>query len=67
MAILKVLEILASSKNSWEDAAQTAVKEAAKTVRDIRSVNVQNQSAVVVKGKITEYRLNCKITFGVDR
>lgn len=66
MAILKVLEILASSKTSWEDAAQAAVNEATKTVRDIRSVNVQNQSAVVVNGKITEYRLNCKITFGVE-
>lgn len=67
MAILKVLEILASSTVSWEDAAQEAVKEAAKTVRDIRSVNIQNQSAVVEDGKITAYRVNCKITFGVDR
>lgn len=67
MAILKVLEILASDKNSWEGAAQNAVKEASKTVRDIRSVNVHNQSAVVVKGKITEYRLNCKITFALDK
>lgn len=67
MGILKVLEILASSKTSWEDAAQSAVVEASKTVRDIRSVNVRNQSAVVENGKITEYRLNCKITFAVDR
>ncbi len=67
MGILKVLEILASSKTSWEDAAQSAVTEASKTVRDIRSVNVRNQSAVVENGKISEYRLNCKITFAVDR
>jgi hypothetical protein len=67
MAILKVVEILASSKTSWEDAAANAVKEASKTVRGIRSVNVQNQSAVVEKGKIAEYRLNCKITFGVEK
>ncbi len=67
MGILKVLEILASSKTSWEEAAQSAVAEASKTVRDIRSVNVRNQSAVVENGKITEYRLNCKITFAVDR
>lgn len=67
MAILKVIEILSSSKNSWEDAAANAVKEAGKTVRGIRSVNVQNQSATVEKGKITEYRLNCKISFSVEK
>ncbi len=67
MAILKVVEILASSKTSWEDAAANAVKEAGKTVRGIRSVNVQNQSAVVEKGKIKEFRVNCKITFSVEK
>ena len=65
--ILKVIEILASSKTSWEDAAANAVKEASKTVRGVRSVNVQNQSAVVEKGKITEYRVNCKISFGIEK
>ncbi len=67
MAILKVIEILASSKTSWEDAAANAVKEASKTVRGIRSVNVKNQSALVEKGKITEYRVNCKICFGIEK
>lgn len=67
MGILKVVEILASSKTSWEEAAQNAVAETGKTVRDIRSVNVSNQSAVVVDGKISEYRLNCKVTFSVER
>lgn len=66
MAVLKVIEILATSKSSWEDAAANAVKHASKTVRGVRSVNVQNQSAVVVKGKITEYRVNCKISFGIE-
>lgn len=67
MGILKVVEILASSKTSWEEAAQNAVAETGKTVRDIRSVNVSNHSAVVVDGKISEYRLNCKVTFSVER
>ncbi len=65
MAILKVIEILASSTKSWEDAANNAVAEATKTVRNIRSVYVQDQSAVVKDGKISEYRCNCKITFSV--
>ena len=67
MAILKVIEILASSKSSWEDAAANAVWEANKTVRGIRSVNIKNQSALVEKGRITEYRVNCKITFGIEK
>jgi flavin-binding protein dodecin len=65
MAVLKVIEVLASSPVSWEDATASAVKMAAKTVREIRSVYVQDQSAVVNKDKITEYRVNVKITFEV--
>lgn len=67
MAILKVIEILSSSKTSWEDAANNAVKEASKTVRGIQSVNVQNMSGVVEKGKVVEYRVNCKISFRVGK
>lgn len=67
MPILKVIEVLASSKTSWEDAAAQAVKEASKTVRGIRSVNVQNQSAVVEKGRIVEFRVNCKIAFAIEK
>jgi flavin-binding protein dodecin len=65
MAVLKVIEILASSPVSWADAAASAVKTAGKTVKEIRSVYVQDQSALVVKNKITEYRVNVKITFEV--
>jgi flavin-binding protein dodecin len=65
MAVLKVIEILASSPVSWEDATATAVKAAGKTVKEIRSVYIQDQSAVVVRNKITEYRVNAKITFEV--
>lgn len=65
MSVLKVIEILASSPVSWEDAAASAVKTAGKTVKEIRSVYIQDQSAVVVNNKITEYRVNAKITFEV--
>ncbi|MEO8447532.1 MAG: dodecin family protein [bacterium] len=65
MSVLKVLEILTSSPKSWEAAAESAVTEASKTVRDIRSVNISNMSAKVENGKISEYRLNCKVTFEV--
>ncbi|OFY62766.1 MAG: dodecin [Bacteroidetes bacterium RBG_13_42_15] len=65
MAVLKVIEIMASSEKSWEDAAASAVKMAGKTVKEIRSVYIQDMSAVVTKNKITEYRVNAKISFEV--
>ena len=65
MAVLKVIELLSSSPKSWEDATREAVKTAAKTVKAIRSVYVQDMSAVVNENKITEFRVNVKITFEV--
>ena len=65
MAVLKVIEIMASSPKSWEDATNTAVKTAGKTLKGIRSVYIQDMSAVVKNNKITEYRVNAKITFEV--
>ena len=66
MAVLKVIEILADSKRSWEEATQNAVTEASKSVRHIRSVYVKNLTAEVDKDKITHWRLNCKITFEIE-
>ena len=67
MAVLKVIELLADSAVSWEDAANNAVKEASKTLKGIASVYVNEQSAVVKDGKIVEYRLNLKITFKLQK
>ena len=66
MPILKVLELMANSSTSWEDATQQAVTEASKTLHGIRSVYVQDQSATVKDNKITEYRVTLKLTFEVD-
>ncbi|MEZ7866054.1 MAG: dodecin family protein [Paludibacteraceae bacterium] len=65
MAVLKVIEVLASSKTGWEDAAKNAVKTAGKSLKAIRSVYIQEQSAVVEDGEIREFRVNAKITFEV--
>lgn len=65
MAIMKVIEVLSNSKKSWEDATAKAVKQASKTIKNIRSVYVQEQSAVVSNGEVSEYRVNLKITFEV--
>ncbi|HVZ55613.1 MAG TPA: dodecin family protein [Chitinophagaceae bacterium] len=67
MAILKVLELMASSPKSWEDAAQQAVNDAAKTIHNIRSVYVQDHSATVKDNKVAEYRVTVKLCFEVDK
>lgn len=65
MSVIKVVELLANSKKGWEDAAQNAVTHAAKTIKNIKSVYVQEQTAVVIGENITEYRVNVKISFEV--
>ncbi|MDT0539241.1 MULTISPECIES: dodecin family protein [Croceitalea] len=65
MAVLKVIEVLANSSKGWEDAAANAVAQASKSVKNIRSVYLNEQSATVKDGEITDYRVNVKITFEV--
>jgi flavin-binding protein dodecin len=64
--IVKVLEVIAESEKSFEDAAQQAVREAAKSVRDIKSIWIENFSGVVKGDRIVEYRVNAKISFVVE-
>jgi hypothetical protein len=66
MSMLKVIEVLAESEKSWEDAAQNAISQAAKTVHNIRSVYAENLEATVEDGKIQKYRINAKISFVLD-
>lgn len=66
MSVIKVIEIMASSTNSWEEATRNAVQHASKTVKNIRSVYVQDQSATVSNNNLSEYRVNVKITFEVN-
>ncbi|WP_339894904.1 dodecin family protein [uncultured Algibacter sp.] len=66
MAVLKVIEILANSEKSWEDATKKAVKHASKSIKNIRSVYVQDQSASVKGDEVTDFRVNLKITFEVE-
>jgi dodecin len=66
MSIVKVIEIMAYSGKSWEDAAQQAVSHAAKTLHGIKSVYIKDHSAVVDNGKITQYRITAKLSFELD-
>ena len=66
MSMVKVIEVIAESKKSWDEAAENAVKEASRSVRNIKSLYVQEMQAVIEDGKITKSRLNAKITFVLD-
>ncbi len=66
MAVLKVIEVLSSSETSWEDATKKAVVQASKSLKNIRSVYIQDQSAQVTDGVVTEFRVNLKLTFEIE-
>lgn len=66
MAILKVIEVMANSDKSWEDAVRNAVRTAAKSVKNIRSVYVKDQTANVSGDNLTDFRVITKITFEVE-
>ena len=66
MTVGKVVELIGSSKESFEGAVENAVDEAAKTIRGIREVWVQDLKVSVENGKITEYRAGVKVTFLVE-
>ncbi len=65
MSVVKILEILAESTKSWEDATHMAVAEAAKTVDNIQNVYIAEMKAIVENNKIVRYRVNTKISFVV--
>ena len=66
MSVLKVIELLANSTVSWEDAAQKAIAKASKSVKNIKSLYIKDQSAAVTNGEISEYRLTLKVTFELE-
>lgn len=67
MSIIKVTEIMSSSTKSWEDAAQHAILEASKTLKNIRSLYIKEHSVVVdAKNAIKEYRITGNLSFEVE-
>ena len=63
MGVIIIREMVGTSPNSWSDAARQAVATASRTVRNIRTVEVVQSSAVVEDGEIVEYRVELKIGF----
>ncbi len=64
--MLKVIEVLAESEKSWEDAAAQAVTQASQSLHGIESIYIKEMEAKVVNNKITQYRINGKITFRLE-
>ena len=65
MSVVKVIEVLAQSPTSFDDAVKVALDEAAKSVRGIESVYVKEMQAVVENNQITQYRINAKVSFTI--
>ncbi len=64
--VAKVIELVGTSSTSWQDAAEAAVREAAKTIRNITGVEVTNMTAEVEADRIVQWRATVKIAFGIE-
>lgn len=67
MVVIKIVELIGSSPKSWEEATKNALEEAADTIRNIKSIDVERFTAKVEKNKIMEYRAVVRIAFAVQR
>lgn len=65
MTAVKVVKVLGTSEESWNDAADEAVREASKTIEDIHGVEVEDWTAEVENGEVTEYRTTVEVAFPV--
>jgi hypothetical protein len=66
MSVLKVIELVGTSPNSWEEATANAIDKAAETLRGIAGADVVGQNVVVKGGKVVEYRVDVKVAFIVE-
>jgi flavin-binding protein dodecin len=66
-AVVRVIELVGVSDQSWSDAAQQAVARASQTLRHITGLDVVKSSAVVRDGRITEYHVNVKVAFVIEK
>jgi dodecin len=67
MAVIKTIDLVGVSEQSWRDAAQQALSEAAKTIRGIEGMDILETSAKVEDGKINEYHTAVRIRFRIER
>ena len=67
MAVIKTIDLVGVSTESWRDAAQQALTEAGKTIRGIDGMDILETSAKVADGQITEYHTHVRISFRIER
>lgn len=65
MTAVKIIKVLGTSTESWEDAAHEAVSEASRTVDNISGIEIQDHTAKVEDGSITEYKATVEVAFPV--
>lgn len=65
-SVYKIIEVVGSSKTSWEDAAKNAVETAGRNLRELRVAEVQQMDMVVEEGKVTAYRARVSVSFKVE-
>lgn len=66
MSVVKVIEVISASNKSFDDATQNALDEAAKSVKNIRSIYIKEMKANVENNKIVSYGVNAKVSFEVE-
>ena len=66
MSVARITEVIAGSKESWEEAARLALGRASKTLRGITGLEILRQNAKIENGRIAEYRVHCRITFVLE-
>ena len=66
MTVVKVIEVVGESQESWVEAVKDAVRQASRSVRNISGVEIYNLTGNVKNGDLIEYKANCKIAFPVD-
>ena len=67
MSVIKIIEVIASSNKSFDDATQVALTEAKKSVKNIKSIYIKEMNANVENGEIVSYAVNAKISFVVEK
>lgn len=65
--IVKVIEVLATSEKSFDDAVRVAVQQASESVNNIKSVYIKEMKAEVKDNQVVSYGINAKISFEINR
>lgn len=63
----KIIDLVGTSENSWEEAARTAVETAGETLRELRIAEVRKLDMVITNGKVTAYRARVTLSFKIIR